>query len=156
MEYIVSRRKKKGVYKEVSKNINDLSLVLKENEVERKEIDKAKEQWIANIGHDLKTPLSSIKGYAELLKGDVYDINIEDAKRYGGIILSTSNYIEELVNDLSLVYKLKNKVLPFKFKEEDMVEIAKCIKLAVTDFENSADEVRARVKALCDKYPLYA
>ena len=42
------------------------------------------------------------------------------------------------------------------FKEEDMVEIAKCIKLAVTDFENSADEVRARVKALCDKYPLYA
>lgn len=42
------------------------------------------------------------------------------------------------------------------FKEEDMVEIAKLIKLAVTNFENSADEVRARVKALCDKYPLYA
>lgn len=42
------------------------------------------------------------------------------------------------------------------FKEEDMVEIAKLIKLAITDFDNSADEVRARVKALCDKYPLYA
>lgn len=41
------------------------------------------------------------------------------------------------------------------FKEDDMKEIAKLIKLAVTDFENSKDEVRARVKALCDKYPLY-
>ncbi len=41
------------------------------------------------------------------------------------------------------------------FVEEDMVEIAKLIKLAICDFENSADEVRARVKTLCDKYPLY-
>lgn len=41
------------------------------------------------------------------------------------------------------------------FVEEDMVEIAKCIKLTITDFENSADEVRARVAALCKKYPLY-
>lgn len=42
------------------------------------------------------------------------------------------------------------------FKEEDMAEIAKLIKLTITDFENSADEVRARVQALCDKHPLYA
>ena len=42
------------------------------------------------------------------------------------------------------------------FVEEDMVEVAKLIKLAICDFENSADEVRARVKVLCDKYPLYA
>lgn len=41
------------------------------------------------------------------------------------------------------------------FKEEDMLEIAKLIKLTLTDFENSQDEVRARVKALCDKCPLY-
>lgn len=41
------------------------------------------------------------------------------------------------------------------FKEEEMVEIAKLIKLTITDYENSQDEIRARVKALCDKYPLY-
>lgn len=41
------------------------------------------------------------------------------------------------------------------FVEEDMHEIAKLIKLTITDFENSQDEVRARVKALCDKHPLY-
>ena len=41
------------------------------------------------------------------------------------------------------------------FDEDDMREIAKLIKLAVLDFDNSADEVRARVKVLCDKHPLY-
>lgn len=41
------------------------------------------------------------------------------------------------------------------FNETDMAEIAKLIKLAVTDFESSKDEVRERVKALCDKHPLY-
>lgn len=40
-------------------------------------------------------------------------------------------------------------------KEEDMVEIGKLIKLTVTDFENSANAVRERVAALCNKYPLY-
>lgn len=42
------------------------------------------------------------------------------------------------------------------FKEEDMVEVGKLIALTIKDFEGSADEIRARVKALCDKYPLYA
>ena len=41
------------------------------------------------------------------------------------------------------------------FKEEDFREIAKLIKLTITDFENSKDEIRARVKVLCDKCPLY-
>ena len=42
------------------------------------------------------------------------------------------------------------------FKEEDMVEIGKLIGLTLKDFDNSKDEVMARVKALCEKHPLYA
>ncbi|MBO7304156.1 MAG: serine hydroxymethyltransferase [Clostridia bacterium] len=41
------------------------------------------------------------------------------------------------------------------FVEEDVVEVAKLISLTLKDFENSQDEVRARVAALCAKYPLY-
>ena len=41
------------------------------------------------------------------------------------------------------------------FKEDDFREIAKLIKLTITDFENSKEEVKARVKALCEKCPLY-
>lgn len=41
------------------------------------------------------------------------------------------------------------------FKEEDMIEVGKLIALTIKDFENSQDEVRKRVAALCAKYPLY-
>ena len=41
------------------------------------------------------------------------------------------------------------------FKEEDMQEVAKLIKLTITDFDNAQDEIRARVKTLCDKHLLY-
>ncbi|MCD7727945.1 MAG: serine hydroxymethyltransferase [Ruminococcus sp.] len=40
-------------------------------------------------------------------------------------------------------------------KEDDMRIIADCIYLTATDFENKADEIRATVTALCEKYPLY-
>lgn len=41
------------------------------------------------------------------------------------------------------------------FKEEDMLEVARLISLTLKHYEEKAQEVRARVKALCDKYPLY-
>lgn len=41
------------------------------------------------------------------------------------------------------------------FVEEDMKEIAKLIKMTITDFDNTKDEVRERVAALCKKHPLY-
>ena len=41
------------------------------------------------------------------------------------------------------------------FKEDDMKEIAKLIKLTISDFDNSQNEIRQRVSALCKKYPLY-
>ena len=41
------------------------------------------------------------------------------------------------------------------FKEEDMVEVAKIIALALKDFENNKEEAKRRVAALCKKYPLY-
>ena len=42
------------------------------------------------------------------------------------------------------------------FKEEDMEEIANIIYLTLSDFDKNQDNVRKRVKALCDKYPLYS
>ena len=41
------------------------------------------------------------------------------------------------------------------FKEEDMIEVGKLIALTIKDFEGNCEEVRARVKALCEKHPLY-
>lgn len=58
--------REKSIYRLVYEKSNKLSGILKSNEIERIKIDKMKQEWIANITHDIKTPLSS-KGYAELL-----------------------------------------------------------------------------------------
>ncbi|GAA0704496.1 HAMP domain-containing sensor histidine kinase [Paraclostridium ghonii] len=117
--------KEKGLYVSVYKKLNKLSDTLKSNETERNKLDKLKEEWIANISHDIKTPLSSIKGYAEILSDEEYDINREEAKEYGVIINEKSEYIKELVDDLNLTMKLKNSDRALNKKYENIVRIIK-------------------------------
>lgn len=117
--------KEKGLYVSVYKKLNKLSDTLKSNEIERNKLDKLKQEWIANISHDIKTPLSSIKGYAEILSDEEYDIDKEEAKDYGAIINEKSEYIKELVDDLNLTMKLKNSDRALNKKDENIVRIIK-------------------------------
>lgn len=117
--------KEKGLYVSVYKKLNKLSDTLKSNEIERNKLDKLKQEWIANISHDIKTPLSSIKGYAEILSDEEYDIDKEEAKDYGVIINEKSEYIKELVDDLNLTMKLKNSDRALNKKDENIVRIVK-------------------------------
>lgn len=117
--------KEKGLYESVYKKLNKLSDTLKSNEIERNKLDKSKQEWIANISHDIKTPLSSIKGYAEILSDEEYDINREEAKDYGIIINEKSEYIKELVDDLNLTMKLKSSDRVLNKKDENIVRIIK-------------------------------
>src|SRR5690625_1433695 len=58
--------KRPGIYKHVFANINDVAETLKAYEQERQKIEIMRNEWISNVSHDIKTPLSSIRGYAEL------------------------------------------------------------------------------------------
>jgi signal transduction histidine kinase len=124
-KYELRKKKKSALYRNVDENIIKLGQVLKQTEEERKDIEKQKEEWIANIAHDLKTPLASVKGYSQLLEADDYELSSEDVKRYAGIINGKTDYIEELIKDLSLIYKFKNKVVPMNMKRENLVEVLK-------------------------------
>ncbi|MEX6586493.1 HAMP domain-containing sensor histidine kinase [Paraclostridium bifermentans] len=117
--------KEKGLYVSVYKKLNKLSDTLKSNEIERNKLDKLKQEWIANISHDIKTPLSSIKGYAEILSDEDYDVDREEAKDYGVIINEKSEYIKELVDDLNLTMKLKSSDRVLNKKDENIVRIIK-------------------------------
>lgn len=99
--------KEDGIYKDVKVKLNNLANKLKENEVERKKIEVMRNEWISNITHDIKTPLSSIKGYAELLES-YSDFTDDEIKQYGFVINQKSEYIKELVDDLNLTVYLKD------------------------------------------------
>lgn len=104
----------KGIYKYVFKNLNTLSRVLMENKIKKKKMDKLRDEWIASISHDMKTPLSSIKGFSEILKDDSYEFEKDEIKEYTSIIYEKSLYMEELISDLNFSYKLRNNCVTLK------------------------------------------
>ncbi|KUO58667.1 MAG: hypothetical protein APF84_09355 [Gracilibacter sp. BRH_c7a] len=113
----------RGLYKEVYTSLYHMAKVLQSNEVERKRIEKMREDWITNISHDLKTPLSSIKGYIELLVDNDERITVEERKKYSQIIMDKSNYMEVLLDDLKLAQKLKNDLIPLNKSDGNLVEL---------------------------------
>jgi signal transduction histidine kinase len=119
------KREEKGIYKEIYYNINNLSSKLRSNEEERKKLDKMREEWISNISHDIKTPLVSVKGYAEALSSEEYDYSKEEVREYSKIIEEKSNYIKDLIDDLNLSTRLKNKVLHLNFKNTNIVSLVR-------------------------------
>ncbi|AAK78271.1 signal transduction histidine kinase [Clostridium acetobutylicum] len=114
--YKINEREK-GIYKYVFKNLNVLSKVLMDNKNRKKKIDELRDQWISSIGHDMKTPLSSIKGFSEILKDNEYDFEKDEVREYAGIIYDKSLYMEELINDLNFSYKLRNNCVNIKKKK---------------------------------------
>jgi len=110
-------------YKEVYKSLDDMAAALKSAEQERKKNEKIREEWITNISHDLKTPLSSIQGYGELLYESAEALPLEDLKKYISVIREKSEYMDALIEDLKLTQKLKNDLIPLKKEKGNLVEV---------------------------------
>ena len=83
-----------------------------------------REEWISNITHDLKTPLSPIKGYAEIIQ-ETGGKSQEQNRRYAGIMLKNVSYMETLIDDLKLTYQLENGMIPVNREEKNIVRFLK-------------------------------
>lgn len=122
----------KGVYSSVYHKVNNLAFTLRENEIQRNKLNRMRDEWVANISHDIKTPLASIKGYGELLSDD-YEFSRDEMRSYGGIINRKSEYIRSLVDDLNLSARLKDKDVDIEKKDINMVSL---VREAVIDILN--------------------
>lgn len=78
----------------------------------RQVLQQTREEWITGLTHDLKTPLSSIYGYALLLESNQYNWTDRDIQQFGSVMKEKSQYMTTLIDDLSLTYQLKNNSLP--------------------------------------------
>lgn len=118
-------QEEKGIYAEVYTNLNQLSHQLEDISVQRKRLDTMRAEWIVNISHDLKTPLSSIKGYSEVIGNRDYKITAQEMYQYAEVIQNQSIYIEKLIDDLKLTYQLKNALLPIHKTTVDIVNLTR-------------------------------
>lgn len=138
----------KGIYKDVFYNVNYLSNELRVNENERKKLDKMKEEWISNISHDIKTPLASILGYAEMMKDAEYHFSLEEMMEYAEIIESKSLYIKEVIEDLNLTTRLKSKEFTLNTKTINMVTL---LRNMVIDILNDAKYADRHIEFQCSQ-----
>ncbi|MCH5138665.1 HAMP domain-containing histidine kinase [Clostridiaceae bacterium UIB06] len=123
--------KEEGMYNDVFYSLNLLDNKLKASEEERKRNETLREEWIANISHDLKTPLSPIKGYAEILTDAEYEVIPQDVKKYGEVILRNAKNVENIVENLNFTYQLKNGMLPINCKEGNIVRLLKEVIISI-------------------------
>jgi len=129
-----------GSFGDVYEELNTLNSEIRSSDEARAKDEKLREEWIANITHDLKTPLSPIKGYAELISTQDSETEPDELRKYGGIILKNTAYAEELINDLKLTYQLKNEMLPLNKSKQNIVRFMK--ELVIDLLNNPAYEQR--------------
>ncbi|MCM3110628.1 sensor histidine kinase [Lederbergia lenta] len=117
--FTVQKMKRQGIFKPVFSNLNSVSETLQAQEEERMKLEKMREEWISNVSHDLKTPLASIQGFAELLR----EQDVADSERmdYAGVIERKSIYMKELLDDFNLTMRLRNQEMPLN-REDTRLE----------------------------------
>lgn len=120
------RRLKKAEYKtyrELMQALSKLTSTLQKNTEERELLEKTREEWMTGVSHDLKTPLSVIKGYSVLLSSNEYDWEQEKVRHFAKTMEERVEYMEELIEDFSLTFQLKNEALPIQREEKNLVEV---------------------------------
>ncbi|MHC1747301.1 MAG: sensor histidine kinase [Cellulosilyticaceae bacterium] len=127
-----------GAFRDIYDSLNTLDTEIKASDMLRDQTEKMRKEWIANITHDLKTPLSPIKGYAEILQEHGTKTE-EQCERYGRIMLKNIAYMETLIDDLKLTYQLENGMIPLARQEQNFIRF---IKELIIDILNNPEYER--------------
>ena len=113
---------------ELCENFEEMRKRLKESTEERMNNEKENRELISNIAHDLKTPITTVKGYAEGILDGVADTP-ERKEKYVRTIYNKANEMDRLINELTIYSKIDTNRIPYNFQ-----------KLNVADFFNDCVE----------------
>lgn len=120
---------------ELAGQINRQSRLIVEAEAQKKRIQQEFRQAAVNMSHDIRTPLTSILGYIQLLEADT--ITAEDKREYVGIVKNRTKRLQALLNDF---FELAVIESPDDYLRTEKIEMTDLISDILVDFYDSFNE----------------
>lgn len=120
---------------QLCQNFEEMRIRLKETTEEKIQYDKESKELISNISHDLKTPITAIKGYAEGILDGVAS-SPEKLERYIRTIYNKANDMERLISELTFYSKIDTNKIPYAFAKINVADyFGDCIDEVGLDLE---------------------
>lgn len=91
---------------------------------ELQKTDRLQKDLLANVTHDLKTPLTMVKSYAEMIR-DISGDNPEKRNKHLQVIISEADRLNSLVDDLTVLSKMQASVGSLSMSKVDLAKVAK-------------------------------
>lgn len=121
---------------ELCNAFEDMRIRLKNNARDRLEDEAEQRALISNIAHDLKTPITAIKGYAEGMLDGVADTP-EKQEKYIRTIYNKAGEMNTLINELTLYSNIDTNKIPYNFQKLNLhAYFGDCIEELGMDLEN--------------------
>lgn len=131
------------------KEITELASTLDKARIELGKTDELRRDLMANVSHDLKTPLTMIKAYSEMVRDLTYNDKEKRDKNLNTIIEETDR-LNNLVNDILSLSVIESKMLILEKEEFNLVELVKNI-LNRYDIYTSKDKYKFTLNTNSDE-----
>ena len=102
-----------------------------------KEIDKMKDEFISIASHELRAPLTAVKGYAQFMEEEIKDGKTDNLKEYIDSITASTDRLEHLVEDILDVSRIEQNRIDIEWEEIKPYQVAKEV---VSQFKFQAEE----------------
>ena len=126
---------------QICQDFEEMRLRLKESTEEKIQYDKENKELISNISHDLKTPITAIKGYVEGIMDGVAS-SPEKLNKYIRTIYNKANDMDRLIDELTFYSKIDTNKIPYTFSKINVASYFKdCIEEVGLDMESQNIEL---------------
>lgn len=138
----------KGEMAQMSETFNSMADKIQKNIEELKSVEKLRRELIANVSHDLRSPIASIQGFTETILLKKNSLSEEQELKYLQIIERNTNNLNKLVNDLFELSKLEAN--PEQLQPEPM-QIAELVQDVADKFRVIAKEKNISINTIFSK-----
>ncbi|MBC46349.1 MAG: hypothetical protein CMF30_00555 [Kiritimatiellaceae bacterium] len=128
------------------KGVNIGALIVMRDITDLRKLEEVRTDFVANVSHELKTPITSIKGFIETLSSDDFEHN-KETKKFLEIIRQQSNRLNTIVDDLLTLSRIERKEEHIVF---DLFPLENIIKNSIALCHHQAEKKNIKIKMNCD------